>query len=95
MGHESGTDRVEPVDHLRIVAVDVGQQIDPMVLDLIGQVRIENGDAERAAQLARQIDETRGLLRVFGVEGAVGDVVDRREQEAEPEPADHERRARV
>ncbi len=70
-------------------------EIGAMIRDVSREIRAEHRDAERAAELAREIDQARRLLRFLRLEAAERDVVDRREEQAERGAANDQRGARV
>src|SRR6185312_3472824 len=87
LGHEAGDHAMLAGDQLRVGRIQICDQIGTMHLGVGGHISAQNRNAERATQLARQIDEAGGLLRLAWLENAVGDVIDRREEESEREAA--------
>ena len=74
---------VEALLKRRVARIHVRGEIGAVIRDVPRQIRAEHRDAEAAAELARQIDQPGRLLRLLRLQAAEGDVVDRREQQAE------------
>ena len=65
-----GGERLHPLVHQPLARIDVGDQVDPVDLGVDGEVGRQDGDAERAAELAGEVDESGRLLRLAAARGS-------------------------